>query len=62
VKRYEVLFRALAEARRQVPTLRAVIVGEGYERPSLEDVRHEVGADDYIELRGRVGDAELLEL
>ena len=62
VKRYEVLFRALAEARRQVPTLRAVIVGEGYERPSLEDVRHELGADDYIELRGRVGDAELLEL
>ena len=55
VKRYEVLFAALAEARRQIPTLRAVIVGEGFERPDLE-------ADDYIELRGRVGDAELLEL
>jgi glycosyltransferase involved in cell wall biosynthesis len=62
VKRYEVLFRALAEAHRQIPTLRAVIVGEGYERPTLERVRHGLGADDYVELRGRVDDAGLLEL
>ena len=62
VKRYEVLFRALAEARREIPTLRAIIVGEGYERPTLEAVRHELGADDYIELRGRVNDDELLDL
>ncbi len=62
VKRYDVLLRALAEAHRQIPTLRAVIVGEGYERPTLERVRHELGADDYVELRGRVDDAGLLEL
>jgi glycosyltransferase involved in cell wall biosynthesis len=62
VKRYEVLFAALAEAHRQIPTLRAVVVGEGYERPDLEAVRHDLGADDYIDLRGRVDDDGLLEL
>lgn len=62
VKRYDVLFRSLAEARRLVPNLRAVIVGEGYERPALEDTRRELGADGYIELRGHVDDRALLAL
>jgi glycosyltransferase involved in cell wall biosynthesis len=62
VKRYEVLFAALAEAHRRIPSMRAVIVGEGYERPDLEAVRHALGADDYVEMRGRVDDAGLLEL
>ncbi len=62
VKRYDVLFRALAEARALVPNLRAVIAGEGYERPHLEEVRRELGADGYIELRGHVDDRALLAL
>ena len=62
VKRYEVLFAALSEARASVPTLRAVIVGEGYERPRLEALRRELGAQDWLELRGHVDDKTLLAL
>jgi glycosyltransferase involved in cell wall biosynthesis len=57
-----VLFAALAEARVTIPTLRCVVVGEGYERPHLEAVRRELGAEGWIELRGRVDDRALLAL
>ena len=36
VKRFDLLMDVLAEVRRSVPDLRAVIVGEGYERARLE--------------------------
>jgi glycosyltransferase involved in cell wall biosynthesis len=62
VKRYDVLFGALAEAKAQVPMLRCVVVGEGYERPRLEGVLRELGAEGWIELRGRVDDRTLLAL
>ena len=62
VKRYDVLFRSLAEARRTVPALRAVVVGEGYERPRLEAVRRELGAEAWIELPGHLEDRALLAL
>jgi glycosyltransferase involved in cell wall biosynthesis len=62
VKRYDVLFRAIAEARASVPTLRAVVVGEGYERPRLEAALRALGAQDYVELRGRVDDRALVAL
>jgi glycosyltransferase involved in cell wall biosynthesis len=62
VKRYDVLFRALADARRTVPALRAVVVGEGYERARLEAVRRELGAESWIELPGHVDEARKLAL
>ena len=62
VKRYDLLFRAMAEARRRVPGLRCVVVGEGYLRPGLEAARRELGADAWIELPGHVDDDELVEL
>lgn len=62
VKRYDVLFAALADARRTVPALRAVVVGEGYERARLEAVRSSLGAEDWIELPGRLDDADKLAL
>jgi glycosyltransferase involved in cell wall biosynthesis len=62
VKRYELLFAELAAARRAVPALRAVVVGEGYERPRLEALRHALGADGWLELPGHVDDAALVEL
>jgi glycosyltransferase involved in cell wall biosynthesis len=61
VKRFDLLIRALAEARRQSPELRAVIIGEGYARPELEALRTELGADEWLQLPGRVEDAELVE-
>ncbi len=62
VKRFDVLMDVLAEVRRSVPNLRAVIVGEGYERARLEAHRRAVGADEWIELPGHMDDDELLAL
>ncbi len=62
VKRFDLLMRALSHARRSVPSLRAVIVGEGYERPRLEALRKELGAAGWLSLPGHVGDDELLAL
>jgi len=62
VKRYEMLIRAAAKARAQVPGLRLHVVGEGYERPSIEATVDEVGGADWVTLRGHLTDAEQLEL
>jgi glycosyltransferase involved in cell wall biosynthesis len=60
VKRFELLLDALELARRQCPTLRAVIIGEGYERSALEARRRSLGAEGWVEFPGRVTDTELL--
>jgi glycosyltransferase involved in cell wall biosynthesis len=60
VKRFDLLIRAAVAARREVPRLRLVIVGEGYEREALEAQIAQLGAQDWIELRGRVDDDGLL--
>jgi glycosyltransferase involved in cell wall biosynthesis len=61
VKRFDVLVRSLADLRERVPALRAVIIGEGYARPQLEQLRAELGAESWLELPGRVEDTELVE-
>ncbi len=60
VKRFDILMRALAQAKESVPELQAVIVGEGYERPALEALRAELGAIDWLHMPGRVDDEELV--
>jgi glycosyltransferase involved in cell wall biosynthesis len=60
VKRFDALLRALARVKAEHPTLEAVIVGEGYERAALEAVRAELGATDWVQLPGHVGEDELL--
>jgi glycosyltransferase involved in cell wall biosynthesis len=60
VKRFDILLRALAAAKRDHPALRAVIIGEGYERDALESLRAQLGATDWIDLPGRVSDADLV--
>lgn len=60
VKRHDRLVRAAAEARRAVPDLRLRILGEGYERERIQAVVDDLGAQDWVELPGRVDDAELL--
>lgn len=62
VKRFDELIAALAELKPKYPGLRAVIVGEGYERDVLEARRAELGADDWISLPGHVSDDELIRL
>jgi len=62
VKRFDLLFDAVAEARGSVANLELVVVGEGYERAELEAQRHRMGADEWIHLPGRVHLAELIDL
>jgi len=60
VKRFDLLIEALAQARIRRPDLRAVIVGEGYERPHLEALRRRHRAEDWLSLPGRLSDDEVL--
>jgi glycosyltransferase involved in cell wall biosynthesis len=60
VKRFDLLLEALELAHRECPTLRAVIIGEGYERSALEARRLSLGAVDWVQFPGRVTDPELL--
>ncbi len=62
VKRFDVLMDALAQVRRSVPELQAVIVGEGYERARLEAHRRALGAEAWLELPGYRDDRALLDL
>ena len=62
VKRYHVLLRVLAELKRAHPDLEAVIASEGYERASLEALRRELDADDWIHLPGWLSDDEVVDL
>src|SRR5262249_9466761 len=54
VKRFDVLIDALADVKPTQRGLRAVIVGEGYERDALERRIAELGATEWISLPGRV--------
>ena len=61
-KRFDDLIDTMVEVRAAVPDARLVIVGDGYERPSLEARIESHGASDWIRLAGRVSDEELLSL
>jgi glycosyltransferase involved in cell wall biosynthesis len=60
VKRFDVLLRALTKVKADQPDLRAVIIGEGYERPALEALRDELGATEWVSMPGRVDDGQLV--
>jgi glycosyltransferase involved in cell wall biosynthesis len=61
VKRFSVLVDALADIKARHPALRAIIIGDGYEREMLEAQIRERGATSWIALPGRVDDATLIE-
>jgi glycosyltransferase involved in cell wall biosynthesis len=62
VKRFGLLVDALGELKASHPGLRAVIVGEGYERETLEQQLATRGASEWISLPGRVDHETLLDL
>ncbi len=62
VKDFPRLVRVMAEARRQVPDLELVIVGEGYERQRVLDTIDACDAHDWVRLAGRVTDEQLRDL
>ncbi len=62
VKRFDVLMDALVQVKRHIPGLRAVIVGEGYERARLEAHRRSLGAEGWIDMPGFMDQASLVEI
>lgn len=62
VKRFELLIDVLLRLKPSIPDLQAVIVGEGYERPMLEDLIRRGNAGSWISLPGYVDDEGLVEL
>ena len=62
VKRFHLLIEALVRLKAVHPDLRAVLAGEGYERPALEALIRSHGAEDWIELPGFVDDDALIDL
>jgi glycosyltransferase involved in cell wall biosynthesis len=62
VKRFDLLVDALVRLRAIHPTMRAVIVGEGYERTALEEQIAAADAEEWLELAGRVDDDGLVDL
>ncbi|HEX5613654.1 MAG TPA: glycosyltransferase family 4 protein [Acidimicrobiia bacterium] len=62
VKRFHLLVEALATVRERMPTLRAVIVGDGYEREALERRIRDHDASEWLTLPGRLTDDELVDV
>ena len=62
VKRYDRLIEVMVEVRRTHPTARLVIVGEGYERPVLDEAIRRLDAADWVSLPGRLSDDDVIDL
>jgi glycosyltransferase involved in cell wall biosynthesis len=61
-KRFDEMIRICAEVREQHPTLELVVVGDGYERPKLQELVSDLDAGGWVRLAGRVSDDELIWL
>jgi glycosyltransferase involved in cell wall biosynthesis len=61
-KRFDELVRIAADVRHDVPDLQLVIVGDGYERPALEQQVDDLDAHGWVRIAGKVSDDELLSL
>src|ERR1039458_8951066 len=62
VKRFAWFIDATAKLHAEHPNLKAVVVGEGYERPALEAQVRAAGAEEWLSLPGHLGDQELVDL
>ncbi len=62
VKRVPLLIEILKEVKKAVPELRAIIVGDGYEKEIVIDSVNNADASSWITLKGRVSDQDLLDL
>jgi glycosyltransferase involved in cell wall biosynthesis len=61
-KRFDLLIEVLVRAQVRHPNLRAVIAGEGSERPRLEALVRAHRAQDWLSLPGRITDSALVDL
>jgi colanic acid/amylovoran biosynthesis glycosyltransferase len=58
-KGHAILLRSLAMLRDEGLPLRATLVGDGPERPPIEELRRELGLERQVELTGTIGQEEL---
>jgi glycosyltransferase involved in cell wall biosynthesis len=58
-KGYDQILHALPEIRRQFPTVHYILVGQGDDRPRLEQLIHQLNLQDCVTLSGFVPDSEL---
>jgi glycosyltransferase involved in cell wall biosynthesis len=61
VKRFDRLIRAVVGLRPLRPDVECLIIGEGSERPALEALSRELGAESYVRFAGRATDEELVD-
>jgi glycosyltransferase involved in cell wall biosynthesis len=61
-KRFDEMIRICAEVREVHTNLELVIVGDGYERPKLQELVSDLDATEWVRLAGRVSDDELIWL
>jgi len=59
-KHFDELIKMMPKVRQRVPHARLTIVGDGYCREELERLIDRLDARDFVEIRGRVDDAELV--
>ncbi|TML91974.1 MAG: glycosyltransferase family 4 protein [Actinobacteria bacterium] len=62
VKRYDLLIKAVGEVRDRHPALELVIVGEGYEKPALDELVASMDAKSWVRFAGHVDDDALIDL
>lgn len=62
VKRYDRLIEAMARVHAADPSVELVIVGEGYERPALEELVQRLGVGSWVSMPGRLDDDEVIDL
>jgi glycosyltransferase involved in cell wall biosynthesis len=52
IKRVELLLRSVARARQEVPSIRLAVVGDGAQRPALEQLARELGMEEVTRFLG----------
>jgi glycosyltransferase involved in cell wall biosynthesis len=62
VKHFDVMIRSMHQVRERRPDARLTIVGEGFERPDLDALVHQLDAEDWVTFAGRVDDEGLVDL
>ncbi|MHB8974340.1 MAG: glycosyltransferase family 4 protein [Pirellulaceae bacterium] len=60
-KGHDTLIRALSQIRKTIPNVLYCIVGDGEQRPRLEELAQANGLRDYVQFRGEIDDSDLIE-
>lgn len=62
LKQYDLFIRIVAELRKNIPGIKAMLCGDGDEREHIEKLMHELSVKDHIKLTGFVAHTESLKM